>query len=158
MARNLSSQFKSTIASVSSEESLLILAEISHADLAEPVRVINDTQDLTSNGNLFIACPFRFSMPDDFEGQIPKARIAVDNIGRDLMYWIETSGGGAGSTIRILFVMRSRPDLIEFDQTFSMFNVVANMQEISADLGFENFFSTSAIKRQYRPDNSPGLF
>lgn len=158
MARTHSSQFKSTIASVSSEESPLILVEISHPVLSTPVRVINDTQDLTSNGNLFIACPFRFSMPDDFEGQIPKARIAVDNIGRDLMYWIETSGGGDGSTIRIMQIMRSRPDLIEWDQTFSMFNVVANMQEISAELGFENLFSTPAIKCQYRPDNSPGIF
>lgn len=158
MARSYTSQFKSTIAAVSSEEAPLILAEISHSALPTPVRVINDTQDLTSNGNLFIACPFRFSLPDDFEGQIPKARIAVDNIGRDLMYWIETSGGGAGSTIRIMQAMRSRPDLIEWEQTFNLFNVVANMQEISADLGFENLFSTSAIKRQYRPDNSPGLF
>lgn len=158
MARTHSSQFKSTIAAVSSEESPLILVEISHPALTAPVRVINDTQDLTSNGNLFIACPFRFSMPDDFEGQIPKAKIAVDNIGRDLMYWIETSGGGEGSTIHIMQIMRSRPDLIEWDQTFSMFNVVANMQEISAELGFKNLFSTSAIKRHYRPDNSPGLF
>lgn len=136
----------------------MILLEIYHPDLSAPVRVINDTQDLTSNGNLFIACPFRFVLPDDFEGQIPKAKLAVDNVGRDLMYWIETSGGGEGSTVRILQIMRSRPDTIEWEITMNLFNVMVTMQEVSADLGYEKLYSKPAILWQYRPDNSPGVF
>jgi hypothetical protein len=158
MARTHSAEFKSTLAAVSGEESPKILLEISHPDLSEPVRVINDTQDLTSNDKLFIGCPFRFVMPDDFEGQIPKAKLAVDNVGRDLMYWIETSGGGEGSSVRIMQIMRSRPDTIEWEITMNLFNVVVNMQEVSADLGHENLFSKPAIHAQFRPDNSPGVF
>lgn len=135
-----------------------MLLEINHASLTTPVRVVNDMQDLTSNGNLFIACPFRYVLPDDFENQLPKARLAVDNVGRDLMYWIETSAGGNGSTVKMMQVMRSRPDTIEWSITMNLYNVQVTMKEVSAELGFENLFAKPAVLLQYRPDNSPGIF
>ena len=158
MSRQYSSQFKSTLAKVSAEEAPLVLLEISHASLTTPVRVVNDMQDLTSNGNLFIACPFRYVLPDDFENQLPKARLAVDNVGRDLMYWIETSAGGNGSTVKMMQVMRSRPDTVEWSITMNLYNVQVTMKEVSAELGFENLFAKPAVLLQYRPDNSPGIF
>lgn len=158
MARAYSSAYKSTLARVNASESTLILLEITHEELSTPVRIINDTDDLTSNGNLYIACPFRCVLPDDFEGQMPKAKLSVDNVGRDLMYWIETTGGGEGSQVRFMQVMRSRPDTIEWEITMSLFNVNASMMEVSAELGFENLFGRPAILRQYRPENSAGIF
>lgn len=158
MARNYSSQYKSTLAKVSAEEAPLVLLEINHESLSSPVRVVNDMQDLTSNGNLFIACPFRYVLPDDFENQLPKARLAVDNIGRDLMYWIETSAGGNGSTVKMMQVMRSRPDTIEWSISMNLYNVQVTMREVSAELGFENLFAKPAVALQYRPDNTPGIF
>lgn len=119
---------------------------------------MNDTQDLTSNGNLYIGFPFRCVLPDDFENQLPKARLSIDNVGRDLMYWIETTGGGQGSTATFKQILRSNPNLIEWSITMSLFNVHVTMQEISAELGFENLFGKPAITFKYRPDNSPGLF
>jgi len=158
MAKPYSPEYKSTLAKVSAPEAPFIMLEIDHPDLVEPIRIINDTQELTSNGNVYIACPFRCILPDDYENQLPKARLAVDNIGRELMYWIETTAGGNGSTVRFMQIMRSRPDQIEWEITMSLYNVQATMQEISAELGFENLFSKPAINIQYRPTNSPGLF
>ena len=158
MAKPYSPEYKSTLAQVSAPEAPFIMLEIDHPDLVEPIRIINDTQELTSNGNVYIACPFRCILPDDYENQLPKARLAVDNIGRELMYWIETTAGGNGSTVRFMQIMRSRPDQIEWEITMSLYNVQATMQEISAELGFENLFSKPAINIQYRPTNSPGLF
>lgn len=158
MARAYSAAYKSTLAGTSAPEAPLILLEINHAALAQPVRVVNDTQDLTSNGNLYIAMPFRCELPDDFEGQAPRARLAVDNVGRELMYWIETSGGGQGSQVTFRQVMRSRPDLIEWSITMSLYNVVATFSEVSGDLGFENLFGLPSIALTYRPDSAPGIF
>lgn len=158
MARAYSAAYKSTLAGVSSAEAPLLLLEINHADLGSPVRVVNDTLDITSNGNIFVGCPFRCELPDDFDGQLPRARLAIDNIGRELMYWIETSSGGAGSTCRFIQVMRSRPDLIEWEITMALANVTCTLQEVSADLGFENLFSRQACQLSYRPDVAPGIF
>lgn len=158
MARIYSSDFKSTLAQVSAPESAFVLLEINHPELATPVRVVNDTQDLVSNGETYIAIPFRCTFPDDFENQLPKARLSVDNVGKELMYWIETSGGGNGSLITISQVMRSRPDTIESSITMNLYNVSCNMTEVSGELGYENLFYKKAIALQYRPNNSPGIF
>lgn len=143
---------------MSGDEAPLVLLEINHPALSTPVRVVNDTQDITSNGNLYIACPFRFVPPDDFENQLPKAKLAVDNVGRDLMYWIETTSGGQGSSINAMTVMRSRPNQIEWSISMNLYNVQVTMKEVTAELGFENLFGKPAVTRQFRPDNSPGLF
>lgn len=158
MARIYSSEFKSTLAEVSAPEAPLVLLQIDHPDLAQPVRVVNDTQDLTSNGDLYIAIPFRCTLPDDFENQLPKARLSVDNVGKDLMYWIETSGGGNGSTVTMSQVMRSRPDQIEWSITMNLYNVSCSMTEVSGELGYENLFAKKAIRVRYDPSSSPGLF
>jgi len=150
--------YKSTLARTDAPEVPLHLLEISHTGLTQPVRVVNDNQDVTSAGNLFIACPFTIVLPDDFENQLPKARLSIDNVGRDLVYWIETSGGGQGASVRIMQIMRSAPDVIEFDVTLALNNVRVTMTEISGDLGFENFFARPAIALQYRPETAPGVF
>ena len=53
MARNYSAEYKSTLAEVSAPEAPLVLLEIDHEELASPVRVVNDTQDVVSNGNTY---------------------------------------------------------------------------------------------------------
>lgn len=158
MAKEYSAQYKSTLAEVNATEAPLILLEIDHPDLGQPVLVVNDTQDLFSNNKNYVGFPFRCVLPDDFENQLPKARITIDNVGKDLMYWIETTGGGQGSTATFKQVLRSNPDLIEWSITMSLFNVNITMSDISAELGFENLFGKPAITFKYRPDNSPGLF
>jgi len=158
MPKEYSAQYKSTLAEVSVEESPLILLEIDHPELTQPVRVVNDMTDVTSNGDIYIAFPFRCVLPDDFENQLPKARLSIDNVSRDLMFWIETTGGGQGSTATFKQIMRSNPNLIEWQIQMSLFNVTVNMQEISAELGFENLFGKPAVTFKYRPENSPGLW
>lgn len=158
MPRSYSAQYKSTLAQVSMEEAPLILLQIDHPELTTPVRVVNDTQDITSNGNLFIAFPFACTLPDDFENQLPRARIIIGNAGRDLMGFIESTDGAIGSTAKFQQVMRSRPNQVEFEITMSLFNVVATNLEVTAELGFDNLFAKPAVSVSYRPENSIGLF
>lgn len=158
MPNAYSSEYKSTISSVSAPEAPLVLLEITHPLLTSPIRVVSDSQDIESNGNIFIAYPFEFIPPDDFENQAPRASLSIDNAGKDLMYWIETSGGGRGSIVKIMSIMRSQPDLVEWDITMELSNVRATTPSVSADLGYENLYSKPAISKKFRPDNSPGLF
>lgn len=158
MARTYTAEFKSTLAKTGAEESPYILLEINHPALASPVRVINDTDNLTSGGELYVAIPFNCELPDDFEGQLPRASLSVDNVGRDLMYWIETSGGGEGSTATFRQVMRSRPDVVEWEITMYLYNVSADVAQVTAELGFANFFGRPSVQMNYRPSMSPGIF
>ena len=158
MPRSYSAEYKSTLAKVSMDETPWILLEINHPDLDEPIRGVNDTDAITSNGQEYIAFPFNCILPDDYENRLPRARLSISNVGRDLMFWLETTDGGNGSTATFRQVMRSRPDQVEWEITMSLFNVVANNLEVSAELGFENLFAKPAISISYRPETSKGLF
>lgn len=158
MPRSYSAEYKSTLAKVSTSESPRILLQIDHPELASPIRVINDTLNLTSNGYEYVAFPFEVILPDDFENQLPKARLSISNVGKELMYWIETTDGGSGSTATFSQVMRSRPNQIEWSITMSLFNVLVTNMDVSAELGFENLFAKPAISVQYRPNTAIAIF
>lgn len=157
MAKPYTAHYKDRVSSVSGDAPLDLLV-ITHPQLLVPLRIVNDTQDLVSGGNTFVALAFRSSLPDDIERQLPRAKLAVDNVGREMVQWLDASKGGRGSQVRVMQVMRDTPDVIEFDMTMDMLNVRQTPLEITAELGFQNTLSVAAMPFVYRPDNTPGLF
>lgn len=158
--RNYSSNFKSSINQVSGGELPVMLVTLYHPDISgdDKVRIVADTQDVTSNGYIFTAFPVKITLPNDIENQVPRASVSIGNIGKDLMYWIIASNGGEGATVRFDQIMRSAPNTIEWTITMELFNVKATNFEISGELGYPNLFGKPAIRKQYRPFNAPGLF
>ena len=156
--RDFSAAARENLLATSADEPFLVLLEITHADLAVPVRVVNDTQNLTSNGIEFIGCPFNVTLPDDVAGQMPQAQLEVDNIGRDLTQWLEFSRGGQGARCRIIQVMRSDPNTIEFDMTLDLTNMKITNETVSGSLGFENMLNRTGTIPTFTPQNAPGLW
>lgn len=142
----------------SADEPFLVLLEITHPELVEPVRVVNDVENITVQGDEYIACPFDITLPDDVDQQTPKAKLSVDNIGRDLTQWLEYSRGGKGAKCRIMQVMRSDPDAIEYDMTLDMSGMSIDNLTVSAELGFQNTLMLPAVAVRFDPFTAPGLF
>lgn len=153
-----SDKARRNLLATSADEPFLVLLEITHPDLEVPVRVVNDVQNITSNGSEFIACPFDITLPDDIGEQVPKAQLSVDNIGRELTEWLEYSNGGAGAKCRIMQIMRSDPDLIEYDITLDMSAMSITNETVAAELGFQNTLNQPAVAVRYDPTTSPGLW
>ena len=156
--RNYSASARQNLLATSADEPFLILLEITHADLVVPVRVVNDTQNLTSNASEFIACPFDITLPDDVSGQVPQAKLEIDNIGRDLTQWLEYSRGGQGAICRIMQVMRSDPNVIEFDMTLDLMNMVITNETVTGILGFQNMLNRTGTVTTFTPQTAPGLW
>jgi len=142
----------------SADEPMLVLLEITHADLAIPIRVVNDNQNITVLGNEYIACPFRISLPDDQDQQVPKAVVSVDNIGRELTTWLETSNGGKGAKLRVMAVLPSSPNILEVDMKMDLFGLSINNQTVDGELGYKNTMMRAAVGMRYDPISSPGVF
>jgi hypothetical protein len=142
----------------SADQNLLVLLEITHPALVVPIRVVRDTQDLTTRGVTFTACAFDITLPDDVEGQIPQAQIQVDNIGQELTQWLEVSGGGAGAQCRIIQMYRSDPDVYETDITTDLTGLVIDNQKVTGNLGFVNLLGKTGVTYLFTPDRAPGLW
>jgi len=156
--RTISKTARTSLASISHPEAPVLLLEITHPDLTTPVRVVNDNQDLVSNAETFLGLAFRALPPDDLSQGSPRATLAIDNVGRDLTQWIENSAGGDGSTVRMMQVMRSAPDVIEWEVTMELIDVSMTDTEVRGNLQFKNLINTPGITVFYRPENTPGLF
>lgn len=134
------------------------LLEITHAQLALPIRITNDTDDIVSNGENFVSCAFRIVMPDDLAGSMPRVPVAIDNIGKELVQWLEASDGGRGAEFRIMEVMRDTPDVIEQEYAMTLLRAKQNAIEVTGQLGYENVLDQPALAATYTPETAPGLF
>lgn len=158
MPRNYSNAWKETTNSTGAAEAPLLMLEIEHVDLAEPIRVVNDAQDLVHNGDTFVALAFGATLPDDLEQGEPRAVLTVDNVGRELTEWLELSGGGRGATVRMIQVLRSAPDVVEWEVTMDLNDVRVNLADVSGTLTFDSLINLPGIALTYRPDVAPGIF
>lgn len=159
MPRNFSQAGRRNVLATSAEEPLLAMVEITHADLGDtPIRVVNDTQPLVSRGQTFLACLFEVTLPDDVDGQIPQARLEVDNVGRQLTQWLEVSRGGQGARCRLIYVLRSDPDLYDVDLSMDLSGLKINNLRASGDLGFKHTLGQPGVAKTFTPATAPGLW
>lgn len=134
------------------------LLQIDNAALLEPIRLVNDTRDIRSNDNDYIACAFNFANPNDSDKESPRAKIVVDNIGREFVRLFEQTHGARGSKATISVILRSNPDFIERTVIFDLNNIVITAMSLTAELGFDTLLDIPAIQPTYRPKTHPSLY
>ncbi|MFY2945804.1 DUF1833 family protein [Achromobacter xylosoxidans] len=158
MTRSYSDTAKQNLLATSADADFVVAVEITHPDLSLPARFVNDSQNILIQGNEYFATAFRVSLPDDKDQQLSQARLEVDNVGRELTQWLEVSRGGKDAKCRLIQVMRSDSDTIEFDMTMDLTDVVINSLSVSGVLGFKNTLGQSAVSVRFDPKSAPGLW
>lgn len=158
MPRPYSTTAKKQLNATRASDSPVTLLEIDHPDLVTPVRVVNYSEDIPHLGNTFIALAFALIPPDDLGQGLPRASISIDNIGKDLTSWVESSNGGRGSTARMIQVLPSDPDTIEWELTMNLENVRMTSAAVTADLSFNDVLNLPGVALRYTPTVAPGLY
>lgn len=158
MAKTYSANFKKTINSVSADEFPLVLLQIDRDDLAQPIRLVNDSVDLVHLGNTYTGLPFDITLPDDPEQGMPYASLSIMNVGREMTMWIENADWTKETTVTLTQVMRSAPNVAEWSITMVMSDIQMNSTYIQAKLGFEDLFGSPAVTLKYSPTVAPGLY
>lgn len=135
----------------------LVLLTIDHASLSDPIRVVNNTQNITSNGNSFVAFPFEITLPDNRDGAAPRAELSIDNVSREIGEAVR--GMDSPASVKIEIIRADAPDTIEIEWPyFTLRNVIMNAQAVSGDLMFEDFVSEPYPAGKFVPSHFPGLF
>lgn len=158
MPKQFTEDFQRTINSVEASESPLILVEINHQDLASPIRVLNDSENLTSNGKLFQKFAFRFSGIQDPEVGLSEATLSLDNVGKELVQWLEIANLRLPTTVRFQTIRRSDPDQIQVDTTLFLDDIRVTPQEVTGRLSYGLKIDDPMMIPRYTRGNSPGLF
>ena len=136
---------------------ILTALEITHPDVTDPVRVVNDAVNRTIEGNTYTALRFQPRLVNDPESGIPRAEIAIDNVGRALTQWVERSEGGAGAQCRVLQVIAGE-DTPQYDVSLGVQAMPVRNSEVRVVLGHADLFGRRAVRLRHDPETSPGLF
>ncbi len=153
-----SSTYRARVQALHAPESPLVLVEVMHATLTEPLRFVGDNQPITSNGHLYYAAAFGVQWPDDQNGQLPRGGLTISNVDGAFSGFLERTGGAKGVTITLLQVLRSNPDFIEQRLPLDLTNISCDADRLTGQLGLDNLLNLVGTNYLYRPETAPGLF
>lgn len=137
---------------------LLALLKIDHASLSAPVRLVNDTRDLGTLGDTYKALPFSLTLPNDKSREMPRARLQIDNVGRDLTSELERLTPGAALQATLMLVHRSTPGVVDFQFTAPLSGVRVDQGTVTGFMGPDDLMRQSAVRLRFDPFTAPGLF
>ena len=143
---------------VNDPDGLLYLLTITGGGIPEPVRLVNDTRDVVSNGETFLRMPFDVIPPKDAAKEAPRAQLRLDNVGREFMVELEALEPGAELEARLQVVSRADPDTVLYDFAAPLGGVRADAITVTATFGVSELMRRAAVNVRYDPTTAPGLF
>lgn len=154
----VSSSTRKALQKVSDSAGVLALLKIDHASLSAPVRIVNDTRNITTLGDTYLALPFTVGLPSDRSGEMPRARLQIDNVGRELTEELEGLPPGAALMATIIVVHRSTPGVVDYQFTAPLSGVRVDMATVTAVMGPDDLMRRPATLLRFDPATAPGIF
>jgi len=156
MPRNVSNAARQAINASNTGACFLVLLKLTHPDLTEPFRIVNDHQSIVSDGETYLPYNFDFTPPVEEDGTIKNSSLTIDNIDRAIVTMIRSISSAPTVTAKI--ILSDSPDTIEAGPwEFQMTNIVYNLQSVTGELIFENYLNDLISVVTYNYANFPGL-
>ena len=152
----VSSAYKAAFFAQQTNEVLLAILEISHADITT-IRVVNNTENITSGGDEYIAFPFECRLPNLSAEDIPRATINICNVDRQIVQAVRSIS--SRPDISLSLILASDPDTIEvgpFD--FKLADVDYDVLTVGGSLTMDDFFDETYPGDRFTPGQYAGLF
>lgn len=138
-------------------EVFLVLLTLSHPDMMVPVRLVSNTEAITSRGQAFVAFPFDITLPQEGTDSIPEVRLTVDNVDRQIMQMLRSLPSAPDVLIEI--VLASSPDVVEYDTgTLKLFRVSYDALSIQGTLSAGDFLGEPFPAHSFTRTNFSALF
>lgn len=154
--RQLSVPLLAQLFSHSSDDPFLCLLTLSHPDF-DDIRLVNNTENITSNSLEFSAYPFRITLPPDDGETNRDISIDFDNVGLDLIPLFRSVTDAID--VKIEYVLASLPDDVQLSfEELKIQNMSYTQSSISAKLFLDSFLNTGLSSETYSPTLYPGLF
>lgn len=157
MPRNVSLAAMQAALASETDKIFLVLLEVQHADLTEPVRLVDNTTDIVSDTHTYTAFPFYARMPDDQDDREPVAEIVVDNVTRELIDEIRNIQSDL--TVVLKVVLADSPSTIEWGPVeMEVQSISYDAEAITFQLGMQAFSREPFPYKAFTPVKFPGLF
>lgn len=157
MPNQLSPQLVAQLFAQRSGDPFLALLTLTHPSFSQPIYLVNNTEDIVSNGNTFVAFPFKFILPSDDAESTRELSLEFDNVSLELLDEIRSVT--TSISLKLEMVLASIPDEIQYEfSELKISNITYNKNRISAKVFLDVFLSSEIPSEKYLPSNFPGLF
>jgi hypothetical protein len=158
VSRTFSSTLLSSLFEQQTNEVLLFLLSIDHADWASPVLLVNDRADIVSNGDTYSSYPFDIQLPAEDPEQLQvQTTIKLSNVDRQVIAALRELQ--TEPTVTVSLALASTPDTIEYGPAnFILSSYDYNAIEITGKLTYEDILSEPIPGDTFNPPDFPGVF
>lgn len=166
MSRNVSNAFKAAAFAQQTGEAWILLVTINSPNLAQPIRVASDPYEVlpiagvrgvVSRGDEYIYLPFSISLPAQDDTGIARAKISIDNVGRDVVLAVRQSQSKISIAIEV--VLASALDTVEMSLSdFTLDGISYDALTIEGEISVEYYDLEPYPARRFTPSDFPGIF
>jgi len=157
MANSLTPELLAQLYNQESEDVFLTLLTLTHPSFAAPIRLVNNSVDIISRGDTFIAFPFKLKLPVDDGESAREVSIEFDNVSLEILDELRTVT--TSIEVKMEMVLASIPDEVQISiEELKIQAVNYNKQVISARLFLDSFLTTELNSEIYSPTLYPGIF
>ena len=147
---------KAMTAAVTGE--IFLVTAVVAVDGVDIFRIVNNTESITINGNLWEAFPFTFVLPGEGGDGIKSAVFEIDNIDRRIQQEI-TLAAGKTITAEFNIILASNPGVVERGPfKYILRDVQITKHKVRAALYDFYLDDLNIPGLAYTPHNFPGLF
>jgi len=156
MSNQLSPALLAQLYAQESDVPFLMLVTLIHPSFTT-VKLVNNSEDIVSNGETFTSFPMRIRLPADDGESTREVSIEFDNVSRELIDELRTVT--TPIDVKIEMILASNPDDIQITlDELKMRNVTYNKSIVSARLYLDSFLNVELTSERYSPKLYPGLF
>lgn len=142
------------------KEVLLAITTIDHPLIINgPLRIVQDLQDLVSNGHTYTAFPFQVTLPADTEDGLAKVVLRIDNVDQSIATTIRSLPPTTPPTVQIDLVIASQPDVVEVSLPgMKLRTVSGDMFAIEGECKMDEDDLIPFPEGSFNPRDFPGIF
>ena len=156
---SLSPELIQQIFAQNSTDPFLTLITLSHPNWPSDLRFVNNTVNIISRSNTFLAFPFSIVLPKDDGESVKQIKIDFDNVSLELIDEIRSASGNSLITINIEMILASLPDVVQMSYNeLEILSANYNRATISLSIGLNDFLIVGLTSEKYAPSNFRGLF
>lgn len=152
----ISQELKEQLFGQESNDPFLMLVTLESDDF-DTLHFVNNTEDIVSRGNTFIAFPMQIVLPTDDGNTVREVSISFDNTNLEIMNQIRSTINPISCKVEA--VLYSDPDTVQYSiEELKIRDIAYNATSLEGRLYLDDFLNTEITSERYTPSLYPGVY
>lgn len=156
MTLNISQRMRQAMFAQDTDEIVLTFLRLSREEWADDLRLVNNGENVVSQGEEYTAFPFVVTLPEDSSDAHPVISVTADNVSRELVQEIRKQTTPIEAVV--YFALFDTPDTLEIELAGEITSLRYTADVIETTISIEPTLERALIGKIMNPENTPGIY